>query len=124
MLFQCAARRLKLRAAAAVCESARHANGPALLFCQQQLSSHLQQPILETAGDHAEHTRQLDLHRDRGVEDADDTGDGLTHGRDGKDESVALPTFAASAGAAGHEVDDLREAALDAAARLGAAELV
>ena len=82
------------------------------------------EPILEAAGDHAEHTGQLDLHRYRGVEHVDDTADGLTHRRDAEDEPVAVPAFAAGAVAAGQQVDDLRETGLDAAARLSAAELV
>src|SRR5678816_1906556 len=95
----------------------------ALLLRQQQLSC-LLEPVLQAAGDHAEHTGQLDLHQHRGVEDVDDAGDGLTHRRDAEDESVAHPAFVAVAVAAGQQVDDLRETGLDAAARLSAAELV
>ena len=94
------------------------------LILRQQHLSYLLQPTLEAASDHAEHTGQLDLHRYRGVEDIDDTGDGLTHRRNAEDELVAVPAFAAVAGAAGQHVDDVRETGLDAAARLSAAELV
>ena len=100
------------------------ANGLALLLRQQQ-PSHRLEPILETAGDQAEHTGQLDVHRDGSVKDGDDTGDGLTYRRDAEDETVAFPPFAAVAtSATGQQVGDFPKAGLDAAARLSAAELV
>jgi hypothetical protein len=78
---------------------------PALLLRQPQLS-HLLQPILDAAGDHAEDHGQLDLHRHRRVEHVDDAGDGLTRRPDAESEPVALPAFAAGAAAAGKLVDD------------------
>lgn len=47
-----------------------------LLFRQQQLSR-LAEAVLETAGDQAEDTGQMDLHAHRGLEDIDDAGDDL-----------------------------------------------
>ena len=58
------------------------------------------------------------------VEHGDDPGDGSTHRRDAKAQSVAVPAFAAGAATAGQQVDELRESGLDATARFSAAELV
>lgn len=69
-------------------------------------------------------TGQLDLHRHRRVEHVDDAGDRLPHCPEAESEPVAFPVFAAGATSAGQLVNDLREAGLDAAARLGTAELV
>src|SRR5687768_11661800 len=94
-----------------------------LLPCQQQLS-HFLQSFLEAACEHAEDTGQLDFHHHCGVAHVDDTGDRLTQRRDAENEPVTLPALAAGPAAARQQVDHLRETGLDAASRLGAAELM
>src|SRR4051812_32896884 len=54
---------------------------------------------LQSASNQSEHARQIDVHRDRLVENGHEAGNGLADGADTEDEAVAFPAFAAGAGA-------------------------
>ena len=84
-----------------------------VLFPGEQHLSRPLQPSLQRAGDHAENTRQLNLHRDFRVKHVHHAGDVLTHRPDAECEPIVFPVFAACLTTAGKLAAELCKAALD-----------